>query len=155
MAIAAVPCVTIVDAIGLCFSPEWMIDGTLRRTWIEAGLPVSIATGQISFFSLQLPGIILMTALAGGAFCIRARVADLAVAMLFISIPFVDAIGFGISYLRTQVVTALTIGLVLVLYFVLRRFVPVKNDPPTDWRLTYGLLGSFTLVCSILYAECS
>ena len=88
-----------------------MTDGTLRRSWIDAGLPASIATGQIAFFSMQLPGIILMTTLACGAFWLRAKAADLAVATLFVSVPFVDAIGVGMPYLRTQMITALSIGI--------------------------------------------
>ena len=151
--IASVPVVQVSEVVGWMLSPEWHSPGSLRDFAHDIGFPVSIAAGQISFTSLQLPGIVLLSIYAATLLLFLHRWADWTALTTLLAVPSVDAITHGIWYLKTQVVTFGVVISISLVYVVIRRSCRGLYQPRPTWSVAL-YVGTVTAICCVLKAFC-
>lgn len=132
--------------IGLVASSHALPNNWHSARWmINLGVPSDLATGHLVFLLMQLPTIVVLMLICTGLFLLRNRYADLIAIASLLALPFVDAYfvsstmvetriliyeqsttifqrsQFAMEYLRTQLVTALVLVVVITGY-ILGRF---------------------------------
>lgn len=113
------------------YSARWMIN---------IGVPSDIATGHLVFLLMELPTILVLVLIGVGLFLLRNRYADQIAIISFLALPIVDAClvsssieetrsllheqsstifergQFALEYLKTQLLTALLLIVVIATY---------------------------------------
>lgn len=158
------PIVTCASVIGLILLPQFTTkDSEIRHWFLDLGFSSDFVCGHLTFIASQVPTILTLSLFAAFLFAIRVRICDQVAVITLASLPFVEAFqvslmsdafrvpNIGWLFLKTQVLTGLTLIAIICTYLFARRQWP--NPTPTRIRTLFAtlLLGAILIPSMIFY----
>ena len=140
-----VPLVSAAEFLGLALFPQFTTNGSGIRTWfLDRGFSVDFVCGHITFFAMQIPTILILTAGTIAMFAFRLRLFDIAALTLLATFPLIDSLNLGWAYLKTQPLPFVAVGLISCVYILAR--LRLSALPPTRVRVRFATAFSAMIV---------
>jgi hypothetical protein len=166
LAIIVAPMInTAAMCIGLLASAYALPKNWYSARWmINLGVPSDLATGHLVFLLMQLPTVLVLVLIGTGLFHLRNRYADQIAIVSLLAVPFVDAYlvsssmeetqsllheqsstifergQFALTYLHTQLSTALVLIFVIATYILGRRRTGYSESTQRNTIIVFGSL---------------